>query len=155
MPKFPLLTLLFAVCTGCGTQNIPNTHVEDTEANRQVLDFVEVYRDAVQKRDSAQLLRLASKDYFDDMGTPSGDDDIDYEALEVGLRRVREEVLSARYQISYRAITRTSDRVLVDLLYTGWFRIETPDGPRWRRRLEPHRIVLAQQDDDYKIMSGM
>ena len=33
--------------------------------------------------------------------------------------------------------------------------VETPDGPRWRRRLEPHRIVLARQDDSYKIMSGM
>lgn len=155
MSKFPLLTLLAIASVGCGTQNIPNTHVEDTEANRQILDFVEVYRLAVQKRDSAQLLKLASKDYFDDMGTPSGDDDIDYEALEAGLTRIREEVLSARYQISYRSITRTNDRVLVDLLYTGWFRVETTDGPRWRRRLEPHRIVLAQNGDEFEIMSGM
>lgn len=155
MSKFPIFVLLALTCVGCGHKTIPNTHVEDTRANREVLEFVEKYRHAVQKRDSAKLLSLASKDYFDDMGTPGGDDDIDYEGLVAGLIRVREEVLAARYQISYRAITRTHDRVLVDILYTGWFRIETADGPRWRRRLEPHRIVLAHQDGDYKIMSGM
>jgi hypothetical protein len=52
-----VLALLCAgSATGCGTQNIPNTHVEDTEGNREVLDFVELYRDAVQNRDSAALL---------------------------------------------------------------------------------------------------
>ncbi|HET6339109.1 MAG TPA: hypothetical protein VFG30_38075, partial [Polyangiales bacterium] len=92
-----------------------------------------------------------------DMGTPAGDDDIDYDGLQVGLNRMREEVIGARYQISYRAVTylQTDQRVLVDLLYTGWFRVNTADGPQWKRRLEPHRIVLAREDHGYRIMSGM
>lgn len=151
----PCLLLLALSSVGCGHQVIPNTHVEDTKENREILDFCEVYREAVEKRDVTKLLSLASKDYFDDMGTPSGDDDIDYEGLSRGLKRVREEVLAARYQISYRAITRTQDRVLVDLLYTGWFRVETTDGPRWRRRLQPHRLVLTRDEDSYLVLSGM
>lgn len=153
--RMTLLGLSALIFVGCGHQVIPNTRVEDTKENREILDFCEEYRTAVEKRDTVKLLSLASKDYFDDMGTPSGDDDIDYDGLVDGLKRVREEVLAARYQISYRSITHTPDRVLVDMLYTGWFRVETTEGARWRRRLQPHRIVLARQDDGYRILSGM
>src|SRR5690349_24419355 len=90
---------------GCSHETIPNTRVEDNEANREVVDFVEKYRKAVETRDIATLMALASRDYFDDMGTPSGSDDVDYDALKAGLVRLRQEVIDARYQISYRSLT--------------------------------------------------
>lgn len=141
----------------CESTLIPNTRVADTSENREVVEFVERYRQAVEARNVSTLLSMASLNYFDDMGTPAGDDDIDYDGLQVGLNRMREEVIGARYQISYRAVTylQTDQRVLVDLLYTGWFRVNTADGPQWKRRLEPHRIVLAREDHGYRIMSGM
>ncbi|MEY4582694.1 MAG: hypothetical protein RL701_7397 [Pseudomonadota bacterium] len=140
----------------CETTMIPNTHVEDTRQNREVVDFVEKYRGAIETRNTAALLGLASPNYFDDMGTPAGQDDIDYDGLKAGLARLREEVLGARYQISYRSVTYdTEQRVLVDMLYTGWFRVNGGEGPTWKRRLEPHRIVLAREDGQYRILSGM
>jgi hypothetical protein len=141
--------------TACNHDVIPNTTVEDTEENRKVVDFVELYRNAVEKRDEVALGKLASENYFDDMGTPAGDDDMDREALLVGLKRMREEILAARYQISYRAVTYVQDRVLVDIVYTGWFKVQTTDGPQWRRRLEPHRMVLQREKESYSILSGM
>jgi hypothetical protein len=151
-----LIAASLAVLLGCSPKNIPNTRVPDTSDNREILDFVEKYRKAVEDRDIGALLQMTSRDYFDDMGTPQGDDDVDYDALQVGLQRLRQEVLGARYQISYRAVTFTENsKVLVDLLYTGWFKVATPDGEQWRRRLEPHRIVLAREDRGLKIVSGM
>ena len=147
---------MVALLGGCGSQNIPNTRVEDTAQNREVIDFVERYRKAVEDRDSAELLAMASKFYYDDMGTPAGEDDVDYDTLKAGLERLRNEVIAARYQISYRGLTYlANDHMLVDLLYTGWFKVTTPDGPQWRRRLEPHRIVLAREDGQLRILSGM
>ncbi len=136
---------------------IPNTRVEDTRENREVVEFVEKYREAVEARNVPILLSLASVNYFDDMGTPAGEDDVDYDALKAGLARMHEEVLGARYQISYRAVSFAADQhVLVDMLYTGWFRVNTPsNGAQWKRRLEPHRIILAREDKGYKIISGM
>ena len=151
------IALIAAVLLGCAAKTIPNTRVPDTSENREVLDFVEKYRKAVEERDIGALLQMTSRDYFDDMGTPQGEDDVDYDTLQVGLQRLRQDVLGARYQISYRAVTFTDDnhKVLVDLLYTGWFKVATPDGEQWRRRLEPHRIVLAREDRGLKIVSGM
>lgn len=150
------LVLLLTLGFGCTKETIPNTFIEDTRGNREVVDFVETYRLAVEGRNVAGLLKMASKDYFDDMGTPSGDDDVDYETLKAGLASMRQEVLAARYQISYRGLTYASnERVLVDVLYTGWFRVQTPDGPSWRRRLEPHRLVLRRNADSFEILSGM
>ena len=147
---------VLAQAAGCAHKPIPNTRVDDTEENREVIDFVEKYRKAVETRDAPVLLRMTSKMYFDDMGTPQGEDDIDYDTLQTGLSRLQKELLDARYQISYRGVTYTpNERVLVDMLYTGWFKVETPDGAQWRRKLEPHRIVLAREDGNYKIVSGM
>lgn len=141
---------------GCEPDLIPNTRVVDTEANREVVEFVEKYRAAVEERNTGALLAMASQNYFDDMGTPAGDDDIDYDGLKSGLEHIRSEVLGARYQISYRAVTYAQDdKVLVDVLYTGWFRVTTPKGPQWKRHLEPHRLVLVREKDRYKILSGM
>ena len=157
MARIPLIAWLAgAAAAGCAHQNIPNTHVEDTSENREVIEFVEKYRKAVEDRDVTTLLRMSSRFYFDDMGTPGGDDDVDYDGLRLALERMRKDVLAARYQISYRGLTYTpNDRVLVDLLYTGWFKVETPEGAQWRRRLEPHRIVLAREDGRLMILSGM
>lgn len=150
------LVLLPAGLTACDPELIPNTRVPDTEANREAVEFVEKYRAAVEQRNVAALLSMASQNYFDDLGTPSGDDDIDYDGLKAGLEHIRAEVLGARYQISYRAVTYAQDqKVLVDVLYTGWFRVTTPKGPQWKRHLEPHRLVLVREKDRYKVLSGM
>jgi hypothetical protein len=155
LKKTSLLALSLLVAAGCAHTNIPNTFVEDTKENRRVLEFVDQYRKAVESQNIGELLSLASERYFDDMGTPQGNDDIDYQALKEGLVRLRKEVQEVRYQISYRGVTYVRDHALVDVLYTGWFKLTTAEGPQWRRRLEPHRLVVAEENGKYKILSGM
>jgi hypothetical protein len=150
---FTAFCLLFGA--GCAHKNIPNTYVPDTRENREVLEFVEQYRKAVESQNTAALLALASERYFDDSGTPQGEDDIDYKALKQGLQRILKEVQEARYQISYRGVNYSGNHALVDVLYTGWFKVNTSDGPQWRRKLQPHRLVLAEENGRYKILSGM
>lgn len=155
--RVALVGLALALAAGgCARDTIPNTEVEATKQNEEIVAFMETYRKAVEGRDAPSLIKMASRDYYDDMGTPAGDDDIDYDGLVLGLERMRKDVSDARYQIRYRSLTYTAaDRVLVDMLYTGWFKVATPDGPQWRRRLEPHRVVLAREGDVYRIVSGM
>jgi hypothetical protein len=142
----------------CSHDTIPNTDVEDSPEARDVIAFVEKYRAAVIERDVGKLVSLASRDYFDDMGTPQGDDDMDISALEKRLKTTfGPDLVSVHYDIKYRDVVFLPTKVLVDYTYIGRFRVASADGePRWERRLADNRMVLSRRGDgDYQIMSGM
>ena len=151
-----LCASLFLVL-GC-TKNIPNTTVKDTPENRAVITFLETYRNAVEARDIGALLAMAHPQYLDDNGTPSGDDDLDYRALQQKLSRWRERVTDVRYEIKYRTITREMDRVLIAYRYSASFRIAyDEEDQRWSRRIGENQLVLLYDDiqSRYYILSGM
>ncbi len=148
--------------SACAAQ-IPNTTVEDTPENREVVAFVERYRRAVEARDVRALLEMASPRYLDDNGTPGGDDDLDYDGLREKLSAWRDRVLDVRYEIKYRRVTYDRDKIFVEFRYTASFRVATPDGSeRWARRLGDHRLILTPERDQegesgggFLILSGM
>jgi hypothetical protein len=145
-----------ALCA-CSRDTIPNTDVEDSPEARDVIQFVEKYRAAVVNRDVGKLLSLASKDYFDDMGTPQGDDDVDLEGSTERLKTTfGPDLLSVHYDIRYRDVVFLPTKVLVDYTYIGRFRINAVDGSKWERRLADNRMVLLKRGDGaYEIASGM
>jgi len=149
--------LLLLALSACTHDVIPNTDVEDTPDTRDVVDFVERYRQAVVSRDVSKLIALADHDYYDDMGTPQGDDDVDLEGLREKLGETfSAELLAVHYDIRYRNVAFLPTKVLVDYTYIGRFRLNTPEGSRWERRLADNRMVLGRKKDgSYAIMSGM
>ena len=153
------VALCAALCAAAGcTKNIPNTTVKDTPENRAVITFMENYRNAVEERDVGALLAMAHTQYLDDNGTPSGDDDLDYRALQKKLSRWRERVTDVRYEIKYRTIAREMDRVLIAYRYSASFRIAyDEEDQRWSRRIGENRLVLLYDDIQarYYVLSGM
>lgn len=152
-----LSVVALLVLGACAHEKIPNTDVKDTPEAREVIAFVEQYRVAVVKRDVPKLLSMASPDYYDDMGTPQGDDDVDLEGLKERLQATfGPDLLSVHYDIRYRDVVFLPTKVLVDFTYIGRFRINTHEGARWERRLADNRMVLVKRDDgQYQIASGM
>ena len=152
-----MLALSTVVSTACSHDKIPNTDVDDTPEARDVIKFVERYRAAVVDRSVPKLLELASKEYYDDMGTPQGDDDVDLEGLKERLTATfGPDLLSVHYDIRYRDVVFLPTRVLVDYTYIGRFRINAPEGARWERRLSDNRMVLLKTGKGgYAIASGM
>lgn len=153
--KKSLACLIFLTFNMCTHERIPNTDVESTSENRAVVNYVEKYRKALEQRDVAGLLSMAGKDYYDDNGTPKGEDDIDYKSLSESLKNLRQSVLDVRYAIRYRRVSFERDRVLVDYTYSASFRIATAEGERWTRRLADNRLVLRRQGDTFAVVSGM
>jgi hypothetical protein len=143
--------------SACTTKTIPNTDVEDTPEARDVVGFVEKYRSAVIGRDVGRLMALASEDYYDDMGTPQGEDDVDLEGLGERLKTTfGPDLISVHYDIRYRDVHFLPTKVLVDYTYIGRFRINGTEGARWERRLSDNRMVLAKTDKGgFAILSGM
>ena len=149
-----IISFALALCA-CSRDTIPNTDVEDTRSNREVIDFVEVYRKAMEKRDVAKLLSMVSPIYFDDNGTPSAADDLDYNRLKKELESLRDKTLEVRYEIRYRQVSFRPPQIWVEYTYTGRFRIMTPDGERWVRKLADNRLVLVRKGDSFQVLSGM
>jgi hypothetical protein len=143
------------VTAGCGGAVIPNTDVPDNAENRQVVDFVEEYRHAVEERSPSQILRLVSERYYDDNGTPSTDDDMDFDALRDHFARWGADVMDVRYEMRYRRVTFGADRIFVDFTYTGSFKVRDVEGDRWSRRLADNRIEIVREGDELRIISGL
>lgn len=150
------LLVLGAGAAGCAEQLIPNTDVPDTADNREVIEFCEVYRHAVEARDTSDLIGMVSPLYYDDNGTPAADDDMDVDALREALSRWSGEVVDVRYEIRYRRVTFREDRVLVDYTYTGSFKVRAVgDEERWERRLRDNRLEIVREDGSLRILSGL
>jgi hypothetical protein len=153
--RIPLLVVLLTT-VGCAHDVIPNTDVEDNADNREVLEFVEIYRQAMIDRDVGALLRLASQTYFDDNGTPGSADDVDYGALRQRLSIWGDEVLEVHYDMRYKRVTfLENEHILVDYKYSGRYKLMTIAGERWSRRLGDNRIVLGREEGAFRILSGM
>ena len=178
-----LVTLLTSL--GCATGRIPNTDLPDTSENRSIVTFCERYRHAVESRDARALLSLASPRYFEDGGTPAGDDDYGYDGLQRLLAAWSEEVRQVRYEMRYRRISidpQDAPRAHVDFTFTGSYTLRRPggapttgrDGPAlridpvrdaaptervddevWFRRVADNRIELERIGGEWRITAGM
>lgn len=148
-----LLMLLF----GCAhNSNLPGTTVPDTPENRAILETVETYRNRLVERNLEGLLQLASKNYFEDSGTPQADDDYGYEGLRQILKSRLGRVKSIRYQIQYRSVKLKADKADVEVLIDGSFELAADAGDQYRRVSDFHRFKLEKNNQDkWKFTSGM
>jgi len=151
----PLLAPLLVVLAGCATRYIPNTDVEDTDANRRVIELCERYRHAVEARDVPQLLKLAHPRYHEDGGNADAADDIDFEGLRAYLEERFKETRAIRYEIRYRRVSEGRKGLYVDYTYSASYKIPSPQGDLWRRKVADNRLELAREGEELRIVSGM
>ena len=158
--KLPYVLLAYvalssAALTGCSTHYIPNTDVEDTDENREVVRFCEQYRKALERKDIGTLLALASPRYYEDGGNVDPSDDLDYEGLRDWLEGRFQDTKAIRYEIRYRRILRHNDLIFIDYTYSASYRIPGPKGDEWRRKVEDNRLELVPFQDEFRIVAGM
>lgn len=141
---------------GCSQQLIPNTDVEDTQENRSLVEFCELYRHAVEHRDIDKLLTLAHPEYYEDGGNVDATDDLDYAGLKAYLEGEFVRARAIRYEIHYRRILK-NDRDGWDVAYTYSASYKLPDGEAevWHREVADNQLVLVAAGDSFKIVAGM
>lgn len=153
--KFLIVLFLMISASGCKTKLIPNTQVEDTAENREIISFCERYRHAVEDLNIGLLLSLASPKYFDDSGTLTGDDDMDREGLEDVLKNRFKTIETVRYEIIYRSVYQKGEIIMVEYTYTTSFRFNLDDKPHWENKTADNRLELERVDGGFLILSGM
>jgi hypothetical protein len=142
---------------GCGTLlYIPGTTVADTPTNRIIIrDVCEKYREAMEERDAARLLSMASPHYYEDSGTPKGEDDYGYEGLKTVIATRMAALRSVRYNIEYKDVTVSGNRAHVDIRYDASFQLATEMGDRWERKQNDKRMELEFDGKRWLFVGGM
>jgi hypothetical protein len=149
------VVMMAASLSGCSRTYIPNTDVPDTAENRRLISFCEQYRKAVSRKDVAELIKLASPDYYEDGGNVDATDDIDYAGLEEYLTDRFQDARAIRYEIRYRKVSKERDRIYVDYTFTASWRILVGNVEQWQRKVDGNRLELVEHDDSYEIVGGM
>ncbi|MCK9523645.1 MAG: hypothetical protein M0R76_11495 [Proteobacteria bacterium] len=158
MKNLAPLCLAIAVvlsAVACQKQMIPNTEVPDNRFNRSVIEFCERYRHAVEDLNIGLLMSMASPRYFDNAGTPSGDDDYDRDGLEEILHKRFTAIKAMRYEFKYRDIYERNGLIGVEVTYTMSFQYEVDGKSRWHNRTADKRLELEVDDEAFLFVSGM
>lgn len=169
----PIAIASFAFIAACGgsTQNIAGTEIPRTAANEELIDRVEEYRLAVERKDSAALLLMASQEYYwEDSGTPSGEDDYGFDGLRDVLSSRFQQAESIRYAVRYMKVkhrgcedmdSRPAEgqqrcRAYVDLLVDASFTIPDARGELKRHdKRDQNQLVLDWDGEKWLFISGM
>ena len=154
-----ILGIFFLVSLGgCQPNFIPNTDVEDNEFNRDIVEFCEDYRRAVERRNIGELLKLAHPSYYENAGNIDSTDDIDFAGLREFLETKFRDTRAIRYEIRYRRVEESDDdedSIFVDYTYSASYKMPTGEGEVWRRQVADNRLVLIRTEEGFRIVSGM
>ena len=151
-----VVLLVAAGSVGCSREYIPNTDVENTDLNRKVIRFCEEYRHAVERRNTALLLKLADPSYREDGGNADATDDLDYAGLRDYLDGKFKDTKAIRYEIRYRRVGKgRGNEIYVDYTYSASYKLGTEQGEIWRRTVADNRLELVPYGDSYRIVAGM
>jgi ketosteroid isomerase-like protein len=147
---------LVAGACGSSTHTIRGTDVDDTGENRDIIGYVEKYRVAVERQDAPGLVLMASKDYWEDGGTPTGADDYGYAGLKNVLAGRFQSSEEVRYSIRYLRIRRNGDMAFVEAHVHASWTLQDAQGQLIRKdKKSQEQFVLRYEGDDWKFLSGM
>jgi hypothetical protein len=139
----------------CSKEYIPNTDVEDTGVNRDVVGFCEKYRHAMEDRNVAQLLKLMSPAYFEE-GGETQKESADYERIRDFLTGDFLKTGGVRYEMRYRRITFTeNNHIYVDYTYAAAWKLPGVKIDEWHHKVADNRLDLVRDGESFKIVSGM
>lgn len=150
-----LVGCLILVACAASTRNIGGTKIPDTDENREILRTVEKYRMAVEKKDTGALISMASKQYWEDGGTPTGSDDYGYDGLADVLAGRFQNAESIRYSMKYIRIRRQANRAFVEVLVDASFTIRTFRGEERLDMRDQNELVLEHDGERWLFLAGM
>ena len=155
-----LLSLLFSACAGgfLRTKDFeqPYTFAIDEEAkisrtdqNKEILDTLKTYRDAVVARDVATLQSMVSKDYYENGSTTDDlSDDYGPERIDEILNDYfAESVRDVRFVIQVKQLVQDGEEFYVDFQYIWNFRFEVAGQSYWQSKNDVNRVVFVREDD--------
>lgn len=121
-----------------------------------VIELVETYERAMGERDHSTLIRLVSRDYYENAGTThTTEDDYGYDGVVLLFEVLTRHVIEARVDVKVREVRVYGERadVLFEYAYTMHYKIG--EARRWQTQRDVNRIQLQREDGEWRIVSGL
>jgi hypothetical protein len=153
---FAAVLLIAAPLAGCAPSMIPGTDIKDSPDARQIIDVITAYRGSLESRNVDGIMKLVSKTFFENCGTPEGGDDYDYAGLEQKLKSWAEKTKIVRAALEVKAINVTKDQAQVQYFFDVNYEIPGPDNTtQWKRETDTKEMTLKLEGSMWRIISGI
>jgi len=153
--RFLAVLLLVGAAAGCGVGYIKGTKIRNTAENRAIIDVLRRYQTAMEAKDIATLVSLASPSYHEGLGTVGGEDDYGYDRLPEKLNDRFSKVKALRYVVTINKIEVTGTRAAVFYTYDLRFQYIVEGIERWSTETADHRMQLERDGDYWRIVAGL
>ncbi|QDG54017.1 hypothetical protein FIV42_25735 [Persicimonas caeni] len=130
--------------------------IADTTTNRQVIDVLVHYRQAVVNKDFGALKRLISEDYYDNAGTTDTTTD-DYSAEHLGevFEMMAQHAQDIKYNVLVQGVEVSKDRAFIDYKYDYAYQYKVGEDVAWDAGVDVNRLELIQEGGKWRIVSGL
>jgi hypothetical protein len=130
--------------------------VLDTPDTRQILDVITAYGHALQEKNTEKVMALVSKDFFENSGTPAGDDDYDCEGLKKKLVDWTAKVVAVRADLEVKNIVVQGDAARAPFFFEVNYQLKGADGALvWKRENDTKEMHLRRESGVWRVTSGI
>ncbi|MFT3709541.1 MAG: DUF4440 domain-containing protein [Archangium sp.] len=152
-----LLLSLVVLGSACAPRKIPGTDLDDTDDTRAVLDVLQKYRAAVEKKDTDTIVKLADESFRDDGGSANPDDDLDFASLGPKLSARLAKIANVKLDVTVRRIEFDDDSKVARVTYSYQISFNMPDYTQRTQSENDIKQMLLKRvgEQDWKIMSGI
>ena len=153
--KVALAFAAAAALSACSHATIANTPISDTQDNREVLQILSRYKQAVEAKDVDAILGMVSPDYLDVSIPGKSKEAKDYSGLQAALKEQFGRTKSIRLELHPRAVKIEGEKASVDYFYVVRYDPQLPSGTSWRSETDDARLKLLRRQGAWKIVSGL
>ncbi|HET9449872.1 MAG TPA: nuclear transport factor 2 family protein [Aggregicoccus sp.] len=138
----------------CAPKRIPGTEIRDDEETRAILNVMELYRRALEARDAKAIQGLVDRNFRDNAGTETPEDDLTYESLmrELPARLAKFEDVKLEFTVKRIEV----EGATAQAVYFWNARYRMPklnNKPQLDSELEV--MVFQRTGEGWKILSGI
>ena len=152
-----LLASVFLALAACAPPKIPGTDLDDTGDTRAVLDVLQKYRSAVEKKDTDGLVKLIDESFHDDGGSATPEDDLDFSSIGPKISARLAKTTNLKLDRTVRRIEFDDDNRYARVTYSYQISFTMPDyTSRTQSENDIKQMLLKRVGEtDWKITSGI
>lgn len=134
-----------------------DSQIADTELNREVLDVLQKYRQALVRKDFGELNAMISDDYYDNGSTTNTTrDDYGKAQLSEFFEMLANHAENIQYRVMVKRVVVNDTEAFIDYEYRYAYQFKVGEEESWDAGVDVNRLELKRDpNDQWRIVSGL